>query len=327
MTIAELTDKEIRSHPEPSVHEPTRRGLDRWRAGRPGSAGTALLDYLAQQLDRLDREDRRVRNSEPDSVHQMRIAARRLRSALQSYRPLLDRGRTEPVVDGLRELGRALAPARDAEVLRTGISAGLDDLDPELRLGPVQALVTRHFAREESEAAAGVMTALDGEPYARLRAGLDTLLDRPPLRRRARGKASDVLPSLVGRTGRRLQKAVAEASDPSNDSRDTALHAARKAGKRLRYATEVARPAVGKPAKRFANGLKPFHKALGDHQDAVVARVALRELGGKAHAEGNNGFSLGVLHGQAEARAAQVERELGGLWKRAWTRKATRWMR
>src|SRR4051794_36727340 len=80
----------------------------RRRAPRPGSAGAALLTYLAEQADRIAAEEIRVRRREPDSVHRLRIAARRLRSALQAYRPLLDRERTEPLVDGLRELGQAL---------------------------------------------------------------------------------------------------------------------------------------------------------------------------------------------------------------------------
>ena len=70
---------------------------------------------------------------------------------------------------------------------------------------------------------------------------------------------------------------------------DTALHTARKAAKRLRYATEV----TGSRPK----GLKQLQKALGHHQDAVVARPVLRELGASAE----NGFSFGVLWAQADA--------------------------
>ena len=69
-----------------------------------------------------------------------------------------------------------LAPARDAEVLNERISAALAALEPELLLGPVQAQVTRHFARAEAEAGAAVLSALDGERYARLRAALEELV-------------------------------------------------------------------------------------------------------------------------------------------------------
>lgn len=297
---------------------PARRKV---RAGKKGSAGEVLVRYLAAQVDRLAAEDLRVRRDEPDSVHQLRVASRRLRSALQAYRGLLDRRRTEPLVDALRELGRTLAPARDAEVLRERIGAGLAALPPELRLGPVQAETTRHFARTEAEARAAVLTELDGERYAALRGALDDLVARPPLAGKASRPAAKELPKHVGRTARRLEKAVTAALDGD----DEAVHAARKSGKRLRYATEVARPAVGAPAKRLTKRLKAFQTALGEHQDTVVARDALRGLGATAE----NGFTFGVLHGADAAAAAAIERDLPGLWAQAWRKRKRerRWLR
>ncbi|WP_433279622.1 CHAD domain-containing protein [Pseudonocardia xinjiangensis] len=299
------------------------------RSGPRGSAGAVLLDYLAAQADRLAAEELRVRRGGPDSVHQLRVASRRMRSALQAYRPLLDRRRTDPIVDGLRELGQELAPARDAEVLHERISDGLAGLPPELLLGPAQAQMTRHFARVEAEATAAVLTALDGERYATLRTAIDALLERPPLTKRAARPARKELPALVARTAKRLEDAVGIATDPAApaDHRDAAVHTARKAGKRLRYATEVAESVAGKDAKRFAKSLKGFQSALGEHQDTVVAREALRELGSLAHPAGENGFSFGLLYGRDAARAEQIERELPELWATAWSRRNRRWLR
>ncbi|MGQ0576902.1 MAG: CHAD domain-containing protein [Pseudonocardia sp.] len=231
--------------------------------GRPGSAGAVLLAYLGEHADRLAEQERRARADEPDAVHQMRVNARRLRSALQAYRPLLDRERTEPVVDALREFGRAVAPARDAEVLAARVTTGLAAVAPELRLGAVAALATRHFARAEADARADVLTELDGERHARLRAGIDDLLRNPPLTRRARRPARRELPAVAARTARRLARAVEATTDPANPHPDEAVHAARKAAKRLRYATDVAAPAVGRPARRFAEGLKGFRRHWG----------------------------------------------------------------
>ena len=78
-------------------------GCDRSRAAArrlpKGSAGARLVAYLAAQVDRIATEDLRMRRGEPDAVHQLRVASRRLRSALQGYRRLLDRERTDPLVD------------------------------------------------------------------------------------------------------------------------------------------------------------------------------------------------------------------------------------
>jgi CHAD domain-containing protein len=296
---APAVDAELDRLLRPAV--PRRAGI-----GKKGSAGAALMRYVAAQTDRIAAEDLRVRRDEPDAVHQLRVASRRLRSALQAHRSLLDRERTEPVVDALRAFGQALAPARDAEVLRERIAAGLAALPPELRLGHAEAFATRHFARTEAEARAAVLTELDSERYAALRGALEALLERPPLTKAASSKKG--LKKGIARSTRRLEKAVATATDPRTpaDGREEAVHAARKAGKRLRYATEVA----GTKPKH----LKAFQKALGEHQDTVVSRAVLRELGAAAHASGENGFSFGILLGRDAARAEQIERELPGLW-------------
>jgi len=86
---------------------------------------------------------------------------------------------------------------------------------------------------------------------------------------------------------------------------DAALHTARKAAMRLRYAQEL--------TGTRNRGLKALQKALGKHQDVVVARPVLRELGASVE----NGFSFGVLLGQADARAAAIEADLPALWRRA----------
>ena len=80
--------------------------------------------------------------------------------------------------------------------------------------------------------------------------------------------------------------------------RDVEWHEARKASKRLLYAAEAAAPALGKPAKRLVKGVKRVQELLGDHEDAVVARPVLREIGMAAHLDGENGFTYGILHQQ-----------------------------
>ncbi|HEY0813772.1 MAG TPA: CHAD domain-containing protein [Pseudonocardia sp.] len=280
-------------------------------APRVGSAGAVLMDYVAEQAERLATEETRVRNGAPDAVHQMRIAARRLRSALTAYRPVLDRTRTDPVAERLRDLGRHLAPARDAEVLRERVDADLAALPSELLLGPVRAQATRHFAGVEAEAGAAALAALDSPEHLALRTALHDLLEQPPLNDRADQRARKALSTR--RTAKRLRRAMRAAladgngpdSDGPDSDHDTTLHTARKAAKRLRYATEVTgdRP----------RGLKPLLKALGRHQDAVVARPVLRELGAAA----DNGFSFGVLYGLDGSRAAAIEAELPRLWRQA----------
>lgn len=65
-----------------------------------GSAGAVVLDYLRQQAARLQALDPLVRADEPDSVHQMRVTARRLRSTLQSFGQVIPRSQTSEVIAG-----------------------------------------------------------------------------------------------------------------------------------------------------------------------------------------------------------------------------------
>ena len=118
----------------------------------------------------------------------------------------------------------------------------------------------------------------------------------------------------LDRLAARVEKALA--LDPGPE-RDAALHAARKAAKRTRYAADAARPVLGKPAKKLAKRVKKVQSVLGVHQDSVVARAALREIAVQAHAAGESAFTWGVLHAREAALAEARERELPKLWKRA----------
>jgi CHAD domain-containing protein len=104
---------------------------------------------------------------------------------------------------------------------------------------------------------------------------------------------------------------------PPGPERDVALHEARKAAKKVRYAAEVARPALGKPAKRLGKRVKAGQKVLGDHQDSVVARGTIRDLAVAAQTRGEAGFTWGVLYGREQAVAQTREQELPTVWERA----------
>jgi CHAD domain-containing protein len=194
-------------------------------------------------------------------------------------------------------------------------------------LGPVSATLDRTFARRQAEARDRALAALDSDRYLSLQDALDALLAHPPLTQRAGRPAQRELPSHVRRALRRMRRGMAAVDQqPGGEHRDLALHETRKAAKRLRYATEAAEPAVGKPARRLRKRLKPVQNLLGDHQDSVVARPVLREFGAQAHLDGGNGFTFGLLHGTEAARADRAEQRLPARWKRMTKPKNTRWL-
>ena len=301
----------------PSTPEPT--------AG--SSAGDVILGYLATQAEQLRRYDPLVRRDAPDAVHQMRVAARRMRSALQAFGRVLDRNRTRELMTELKWIAGELGGARDSEVMAERLAAMLDELPNELILGPVAAAVTRSFERRIADARQVAIAALDSDRYLELHNKIDALLAHPPMSPAADRPGRRELPKSAARAYRRMASRMRYASSqPAGEQRDIALHEMRKAAKRLRYATEAAKPVLGKPAKRLQRQLKKVQELLGAHQDTAVSRPVLRELAAQAHLEGGNGFTYGLMHAAESARAQRVEHDLPTAWKRLRKPKNVKWL-
>lgn len=283
-----------------------RRASDRQELSPASRAGDVILGYLSEQVETLTSLDPAVRRDEPDSVHQMRIATRRLRSTLQAFGPVIWRADTAPAQDELRWLGVVLGEARDAEVLRSRLSSSVNSLPAELVIGPVQARIQAHFAARSADALATVRPALDSPRYFALLDALDALLAAPELKAQATESAAAVLPRQVHRAYRRTARRIRRArhAAPGKQS-DVALHQARKAAKRARYAAEAVAPVLGKPASKFASRMKQVQSLLGDHQDSVIARQVERQLAVDAAIAAENAFSYGLLY-QRELDAAEI---------------------
>jgi len=275
---------------------------------RHSPAGEVVLAYLRDQVAAIIRYDPLVRLDEPDAVHRMRVATRRARSALQAFGGILEREATRPLCAELRWLAAALGQARDTEVLRDRLTADLAAIPVALVVGPVQARITAHFAAELTQARQTALGALDGQRYLRLLNDLIALPADPPLTPSAKRQAGKVLAKPVRRAARRLQRALDAVTGA--DDRDTAIHEARKATKRARYAAEAAVPALGGTASRHVAQAKELQQLLGDHHDSVVARTVLLNLAGKARAAGEDTFTYGLMYQRQACLATTIEQTL-----------------
>jgi CHAD domain-containing protein len=203
----------------------------------------------------------------------------------------------------------------------------LAELPDEFITGPVAAHVTRILQRRRAEGLATAIATLDSDRYLALHDALGRLLKDPPLNARAAKCARRELALQMGRSWRRLDKRMRAAESlTAGRERDLGLHETRKAGKRLRYADELAQPDVGKKAKRLKQQAKNVHKLLGDHQDPAVARPIIRELAVQAFLHGGNGFTYGILHELETRRAENAERDLPSAWKRLRKPKNIKWL-
>ena len=306
----------------PAPKTPSRKGLSN------GSAAQLVFAHLATQTEELHRQDARLRADLPGSVHKMRIAARRLRSALATYRPLLAPGSADTVGDELRWLGQALSNARDAQVMRERLLELVASEPSELVLGPVSTRIDDDLSTAYRTGREQALEALGTKRYFRLLDALDDLVQSAPVADAAAAPALDMLPRLLQRDAKRLRRAVREvARTDDGQSRDLALHEARKKAKRLRYAAESAVPVLGSRATTLAASAKNVQEALGQHQDAVVARQKLREYGAQTHDGVENGFTFGRLHALEQSRADEAERRFEAAWQDLPHRKLRRWFK
>ncbi|OIJ95851.1 CYTH and CHAD domain-containing protein [Streptomyces monashensis] len=297
-------------------HRKSETGQRSKAARPPVTAGDHVLAYLRAQRDVLVELDPAVRRDVPDSVHRMRVATRRARSTLRSFRSVLDRSVTDTVGVELKWLAGELGVDRDQEVLADRLTTALDALPPELVTGPVRARLASWAEARHGSAHGHLTGVLDSRRHLTLLDTLDTLLTAPPLRPAAGKPPQKVLDKAVRKDLATLSDLIGQALDaPPGQERDVAVHEARKKAKRTRYAAEAATEALGKSARALTKDMKSLTTLLGEHQDSVMARRTLRELAAVAHGAGESGFTYGLLYGREEARAAAAEAELPGLWR------------
>jgi CHAD domain-containing protein len=287
----------------------------------PGSqAGDAVRAALAAGVARLLRHDPGVRiGDDPEDVHQARVATRRLRSDMRTFRPLLDQAQAEPLRAELKWVADLLGDTRDADVLTERLRKHADRL-PQRDAGSVATLLRRLVAQRD-DARSRLLEGIRSDRYVALVEHLVAFARVPPLVGEWEARAADVLPGLVAPTWRHLRNAVGELGP---EPRAEELHAIRIKAKRARYASEAVAPAVGKDAARLASAVAGVQSLLGDHHDAHVAEGWLRETA--AGTDAGAAIAAGELIAMQRLEAEDLERQWPETWKRAAQKRLRRWL-
>jgi CHAD domain-containing protein len=257
------------------------RSLGPRSLGLPGTARTAdrrdsLTTHIRATVDAglrvlLAEQATAGHADEPESVHQMRVAGRRMRVALR-----MDRGEIGPDAGGLRAelawLGALLGGVRDLDVLTDRLARSGADL-PESDRPPFDEVLTLLLA-QRTAAAGTLVDGLRRQRYRTLLRGLAAVAvgpadpAQPP-------KAHSLLVKPVRAVHAQLDVATRK---PSDDN----WHELRIRVKRVRYAAELASELAG-PRRRagimaLAKQAKSLQELLGDFQDTVVTEQHLRAL-------------------------------------------------
>ncbi len=279
-----------------------------------GLAVDAIRAVLAQHVRHLLMADIGVRRDLPDSVHQMRVAARRIRSALGTFAPLIDPDADARLREELKWIASELGAIRDTEVMLERLDEHAAQLDDPLDTDRCRSAIDPLLKARLSAARSSALAALRSDRHQQLVDDLMSAAIDPPVTDAAYAPCEDVLFPLVARTWRKLRRTIMalEIDGPS-----TTWHAARIKAKRARYAAESVAPIFGKRMGRYADRMSDVTELLGEHQDAHVAQTILRELAGHPDVDGATGLSLGILH-EHEAEEEILDRfRFEELWPKA----------
>ena len=282
------------------------------RSSDPASA--LVLAAMRSSIRRLLLSDIGVRRHEDDAVHQMRVACRRLRSDLKTFRPLVEPLWGESLRAECKWLADALGDARDLEVLRGRLRRVVDD-EPTLPYdAAAYARLDDVLARREETALDSAAEALTSDRYLRL---LDVLVDaarEPVLSPAAEQRCSRVLPPLV----RQSWNALAKRADRLRpDDPDDTWHEARIKAKQARYAAEAVSDVLGRPAARLSAAAKAVQEVLGEHQDGAIAAEIIAGLAEQQPDDGALCFVAGRLAEWNRSDVARTRRDFPAVWKKA----------
>lgn len=255
-----------------------------------------------------------------EGVHQARVATRRLRSDLKTFRRLLDPDWARSLEVELQWLADDLGRVRDADMLLALFTKTIDnhpELDPT---GTSRVIKTLGQQRRRDNRA--LLNHLNRKSTDRLLDHLVAAAADPRTRPKADDPAIDRLRAPVRKRWRRLQRAV-EALDPEPPIDD--LHAIRILAKQTRYAAEAVVPVFGPKAKGFAKSITGIQNVLGELNDAAVAEEWLTTMA--AEADGLTAFTAGRLTEIISSEATPFRHGWEKSYGKASRKKYQAWLR
>ena len=260
-----------------------------------------LRERLGELVACVHELDPLVRSGADESVHDLRVTIRRLRSTLASYAPAFVASETEPIRRELQWFGARLGDVRDPEVQAQRLA----------ELGHEAGFLQSRLDVEHREARAHLLETMDEPRYAALLVRLDALAAEPPFTEVAQAPAEELVRARAHKDWRRVLDRVTALPTPEDDAFPEHLHEVRKSAKRLQYLLESGRAVAGADAARLRRRVTELQRRLGDHHDATLTRDLL--VGAGAPGE------------TAASEADAVAEEFPTLWRRVTTR-ARRWL-
>lgn len=299
---------------------PSPRKAEPLEIPREATLDEAIARILANGLEQLRANEASARDGrDPEGVHELRVGARRLRSALSLFRKVLPNAQVERLRAELRWLSGQLGPARDLDVFLAETLAAVEQTQaPSPELARIREVATRLRRRLDGT----IRETLESRRHRELMLELERFIERrawldPPdspsssrLRRPAREYAARQLERRHEKTlaaGRHVEKLEREAQ-----------HALRIRVKKLRYASEFFGPLFAKKkVRRLRKRLATLQDVLGHLNDQRTAEAVLDSILDALGADATPALqrAAGVVSGHT-AHAADISlAELRQAWR------------
>ncbi|MBK8026624.1 MAG: CHAD domain-containing protein [Chloroflexi bacterium] len=288
-------------------------------------AGRKVL--LAELINMLEHEDGSRTGEDIEDVHDMRVAIRRMRSALRLLEPYFKAKAITPYVQKMQKIARSLGTVRDLDVQIEDLEKYAADLPEETRLALDKGVV--YLKQKRDKARDRLIDAFDRGSYQRFVKDFSAFLTSPGKGARS-GDSEDILPirlrHILPEMIYRHLGSVRAYEDVLPDADLPTLHALRIEFKRLRYVVSLFGDVLGSTTSDFIEEMKLIQDHLGKLNDISVAQEHLTDLM-NAFSPGKHDDVLAALQEYVERLEEKKTTLCAGvpaMWQRFNTKKVQR---
>ena len=272
---------------------------------------------LEQFQEMLGEQQRAWDGVDPEGVHKMRVATRRIRAAFRAFKGVLPAATIKEFNGQFKWVGDVLGAVRDLDVYQENLRHYTAEMPEED--GTCLVDYQQHLAESWRHARDNLLACLSSQRYLELLDGFTEFLELSPIETAAKTDGTRAIGDAATRLiGKQYKKVLHNGRAIMAESPDEALHSLRMDCKRLRYLFEFFQPIYGKSLSPFVKQLKALQDVLGEFQDACVATQRLRQYAECVPMQAKNRgqlIALGQLIYSQGQQAADRRARFHEVWK------------
>ena len=237
-------------------------------------AGRKLIGHHFEAM--LENEEGSRLGEDPEAVHDMRVATRRMRAVMTVFGSHLESKRAKEVRSGLRDIARALGAVRDLDVLIGNVDTFRETLPSERQTGLPAML--EEWTVKRWKARKALLRLLDSKEYTRFKRDMNRFLEEevdPP--DETEGAQAYQVRHVIGSAILSRYEAVRAFEGLRDEPTMNQIHGLRIAGKYFRYTLEFFREVLPKDAAAMIRDVVKLQDGLGELHDADVATILVRD--------------------------------------------------